>query len=148
MTGPLLAEDEGNPEEQDKKEYSFGFTPEGQFLGYISLEEAMIEASVPPGTIPATTKQLLRQPHGVQRGAARREGRLLRITLTKRPEGDFEGQPRQEQFFIEKEGSVARQQALILPRAKVGGFPNRSHRPDHCGAYCSGGGPDSDSRRR
>jgi len=70
------------------------------------------------------------------------------ITLSKRPEGDFEGQPRQEKFFIEKEGSVAHQQVLSLPRAKVGGFPNRSHRPGRCGAYCSGGGPDSDSRRR
>jgi len=45
------------------------------------------------------------------------------ITLSMRPEGDFEGQPGQEQFFIEKEGNVAHRQVLSLPRAKGGGFP-------------------------
>ena len=45
------------------------------------------------------------------------------VTLSIRPEGDFNGRPGQEQFFIEKEGNVAHRQVLSLPRRGKGGFP-------------------------
>jgi len=38
------------------------------------------------------------------------------VTLSLRPQGDFPGRPGQEQFFIEKEGTVAHRQVLSLPR--------------------------------
>ncbi len=37
------------------------------------------------------------------------------VTLSFRPQGDFEGVPGQEQFFIDKEGAVAHRQVLRLP---------------------------------
>jgi len=44
------------------------------------------------------------------------------ITLSFRPQGQFSGIPGQEQFFIEKEGTVAVRQVLSVPRRR-GGFP-------------------------
>ena len=45
------------------------------------------------------------------------------VTLSLRPQGDFEGTAGQEQFFIEKEGNVAHRQVLSLPRPRRRGFP-------------------------
>ena len=38
------------------------------------------------------------------------------VTLAFRPEGDFDGTPGQEQFFITKEGTVSIRQVLSLPK--------------------------------
>ena len=49
------------------------------------------------------------------------------ITLSFRPQGDFSGTPGQEQFFIQKEGTVALRQVLSLPRLTGGRrFPFRT----------------------
>ena len=42
------------------------------------------------------------------------------VTLSFRPEGNFSGTPGQEQFLIEKEGTVAVRQVLSLPRLTEG----------------------------
>ncbi len=44
------------------------------------------------------------------------------VTLSFRPQGQFSGSPGQEQFFIEKEGTLAVRQVLSIPRRR-GGFP-------------------------
>lgn len=44
------------------------------------------------------------------------------VTLSFRPEGDFEGRPGEEEFFIEKEGGVAHRNLRSLPKPKRGGF--------------------------
>ena len=44
------------------------------------------------------------------------------ITLSFRPQGEFDGRAGREQFFIEKEGNVAHRQVLSLPRRR-GRFP-------------------------
>jgi hypothetical protein len=46
------------------------------------------------------------------------------ITLSLRPQGAFEGAPGREQFFIDKEGTVAHRQVLSLP-VRVGGRHTR-----------------------
>jgi glycine betaine/proline transport system substrate-binding protein len=55
------------------------------------------------------------------------------ITLSFRPQGNFDGTPGQEQFFIGKEGSIAFRQVLSLPAqtsgsgssgGRAGGFPS------------------------
>ena len=42
------------------------------------------------------------------------------VTLSYRPQGSFTGTPGQEQFFIDKEGTVAHRQVLSLSRAEGG----------------------------
>ena len=39
------------------------------------------------------------------------------VTLSLRPQGDFGGAPGREQFFIEKEGTVAYRQVMGLPQS-------------------------------
>ena len=42
------------------------------------------------------------------------------IILSLRPQGDFASRPGQEQFFIDKDGTVAYRQVLALPRPNGG----------------------------
>ena len=113
-----MAEDNG------KKEDQFGFTPEGEALGYISLEQARVVAMRTAREAPGAYGRRFSGVPMVFDLVEQQEGEdYYIITLSLRPEGDFEGRPGQEQFFIEKEGAVAHRNLLSLPKPAKGGFP-------------------------
>lgn len=105
-----MAEEEGKKDE-------FDFDAAGEALGYISLEQARVvamrTARDEPGNYGRTLTgtgmayQLVEQENGED---------YYVITLSFRPEGDFVGTEGQEQFFIEKKGTVAYRQVLSLPK--------------------------------
>ena len=107
-----MAEDEGKKEEE-----KFDFTPEGESLGYISLDQARVLAM-------STARDAPGDYGGVFQGAsmafavteAEETEDYYVISLSFRPQGRFSGTRGQEQFFIEKEGTVAHRQVLDLPR--------------------------------
>ena len=106
-------------EEEDKKEEKFDFTREGEALGYISLAQAQIlamrTASEAPG---AYGHNFSGVSMAFDIAESREDEDYYNITLSFRPEGQFTGTPGQEQFFIEKEGSVAHRQVLSIPRRR------------------------------
>ena len=107
-----MAEDQGKKDEE-----KFEFTPEGETLGYIGMDQAHVRAmqvaSETPGDYGSAYSGVRMAFEVVS--AQETEDHYL-ITLSLRPQGNFSGRPGQEQFFIEKEGTVAHRQVLALPR--------------------------------
>ena len=104
-------------EDQGKEEEKFDFTPEGEVLGYISLDQARLLAMSTAGETPGDYGRRFRDvPMALEVETATEEEDSYTVTLSFRPQGDFPGTPGQEQFFIEKEGTVAVRQVLSLPR--------------------------------
>jgi len=104
-------------EDQDKKgEEKFEFTAEGEALGYISSDQAQVlamrTARETPGAYGSTYVDV---PMAFDVLESDDTEDHYRITLSIRPQGEFRGRPGQEQFFIEKEGTVAHRQVLSLP---------------------------------
>ena len=95
-------------EDQGKEEEKFDFTPEGESLGYISLEQARLLAMQ---TARETPGEYGSQYQGVSMAfevVQANDGEdYYEVTLSIRPQGDFSGRTGEEQFFIEKEGAVA-----------------------------------------
>ena len=107
----------GNMDQDEKKEdKTDAFTPEGEALGYISLDQARVLAIRTARETPgAYGPRLIPLPMAFEvTGQEETEDHYL-ITLSFRPEGQFAGTPGQEQFFITKEGVVAIRQVLSLP---------------------------------
>ena len=108
-------------EDQGKEEEKFDFTLEGEAIGYISLDQArllaMSIARETPGDYGCRFKNV---PMALEVVTATEEEDSYTITLSFRPQGQFTGVPGQEQFFIEKEGSIAIRQVLSVPRASRG----------------------------
>jgi len=105
-------------EDQEKKdEGKLEFTPEGEALGYIGLDQAQVRAmqvaTQSPGDYGAAYAGTAMAFDVVD---ARETEDHYVIVLSVRPQGDFAGRLGQEQFFIEKEGTVAHRQVLALPR--------------------------------
>ena len=102
---------------QGKDEEKFDFTGEGEAVDYISLAQARLLAMQTARESPGEYGS---QYQGVSMAfevvVAVEEEDYYTITLSFRPQGDFPGSPGQEQFFIEKEGTVAHRQVLSLPR--------------------------------
>ena len=102
-------------EEAEKLE----FAPAGQALGYISLNQARVlamrTATETPGAYGTTYADV---PMTFQVVEAEETEDHYVITITYRPQGVFAGRPGREQFFIEKEGSIAHRQVLALPRRR------------------------------
>ena len=98
-----MVEDEGKQE--DKK---FDFTSEGETLGYISLDQARVlamrSARETPGDYGRRFRNITMAFEVVE--DTETEDHYV-VTLSFRPQGPFTGTPGREQFFIEKEGSVA-----------------------------------------
>ena len=118
--GLIVAENEGK-----KEEGKFEFTPEGEALGYISLDQARILAMRTSREAPGAYGRRFRNvPMAFEVVEANETEDFYEVTLSFRPQGAFTGTQGQEQFFIEKEGNVAVRQVLSLPAA-VGGrrFP-------------------------
>ena len=112
----IVAENEGKKEEE-----KFEFTPEGEALGYISLDQARVLAM-------RTSREALGEygrrfrnvPMAFEVVEATETEDFYEVTLSFRPQGSFTGTQGQEQFFIEKEGNVAVRQVLSLPTAAGG----------------------------
>ena len=106
-----------NGQDQDKKEEGkLDFTPEGEVLGYISLDQAQVLARQTARETPGA--------YGSNFGGIPMAFDVLEseetedhyvITLSFRPQGEFAGRTGREQFFIAKEGIVADRQVLALP---------------------------------
>ena len=108
-----MAEDPGKQEEK------LEFTPEGEALGYISLDQgrvlAMRTAAETPGTYGSS---FANKPMAFEVVEAEETEDHYVITLGFRPQGEYAGRPGREQFFIQKEGGVAHRQVLALPRPR------------------------------
>lgn len=111
-------------EEQDEK---LEFTPEGETLGYISLDQAQVlarqTAREAPGTYGSSYDGVPMAFDVVE--SEETEDHYV-ITLSFRPQGEFSGRPGREQFFIAKEGNVADRQVVALPKEPAAGH-RRSH---------------------
>ena len=108
-----MAEDKGKEEEK------FDFTAEGE--GYISLAEARVLAV---RTAVETPGDYGRQYQGVtmvfEAVESGEDEDFYNITLSFRPQGNFDGTPGQEQFVVGKEGTIAVRQVLSLPTQTSG----------------------------
>jgi tetratricopeptide (TPR) repeat protein len=107
-----MAEDQGNQEEK-----KFDFTGEGEVVNYISLAQARLLAIQTARESPGEYGSQYQGVPMVFESVDDSENEdYYVVTLSLRPQGDFSGRPGQEQFFIEKEGTVAVRQVLSLPR--------------------------------
>ena len=108
-----MAEDPGKQKEK------LEFTSEGEALGYISLDQARVLAMRTAAETPgAYGSSFADQPMAFEVVEAEETEDHYVITLAFRPQGEYAGRPGREQFFIEKEGSVAHRQVLALPKQK------------------------------
>jgi len=119
-------------EDQGKEEEKFDFTPEGE--GYISLDEARVLAM---RTAVETPGDYGSQYQGVamffEVASLEETDDFYEVTLSFRPQGNFDGTPGQEQFVVGKEGAISIRQVQSFPAQtlasqadtprKSGGFP-------------------------
>ena len=111
-------------EDQGKEEEKFDFTGEGEAVSYISLEQARLLAMQTARESPGDYGNQYRNVPMAFAVVQSDEGEdYYEVTLSLRPQGDFSGRPGQEQFFIEKEGTVAHRQVLSLPAGGGRRFP-------------------------
>ena len=105
-------------EDADKKEeQKFDFDSAGEVVGYVSLDQAVVLAMQTADDEPGNYGRRYRDVRMVFEAVRQSEGEdFYNITLSFRPEGAFAGTAGQEQFFIAKEGTVARRQVRSLPR--------------------------------
>ena len=119
-------------EEPGKEEEKFDFTSEGE--GYISLAEARVLAMQTANSVPGDYGRQYRGVSIVFEVVESDEDEdFYTITLSFRPQGNFDGTPGQEQFVIGKDGTIALRQVLSTPTqtsaspagtaSKGGGFP-------------------------
>ena len=106
-----MAQDEGKQDEE-----KFDFTPEGEVVGYISLDQARILAMRSAREAPGDYgRQFVNTNMAFEVVEDAETEDHYVVTLSFRPQGQFSGRPGQEQFFIEKEGTVAIRQVLSVP---------------------------------
>ena len=109
-----MAEDQGNKDEEKLE-----FTSEGEALGYIGMDQAQVRAMQIAAETPGdygTAYAGIAMAFEVA-DAQETDDHYI-ITLSLRPQGEFDGRVGLEQFFIEKEGNVAHRQVLALPRRR------------------------------
>ena len=110
-----------DPEKQEEEK--FDFTLEGEAVGYISLDQARLLAVQTASDTPGNYGRRYRDVPMVFQGVEDSENEdYYVVTLAFRPQGQSSGSPGQEQFLIEKEGTVAVRQVLSVPRRRAG-FP-------------------------
>ena len=107
-----MVEDQGKPEEA-----KFDFTREGEALGYISLDQARLDAVQTGRSEPGNYGRRWRNVPMVYEVVEDQETEDdYIIILSFRPEGDFTGTPGREQFvFRNKIGEIAFRQVLTVP---------------------------------
>lgn len=102
-----------NGEKEDKFD---AFTAAGESLGYISLDQARVLAMRTAREVPGAYGRSFRNVTMAFEVVSSEETEdHYVVTMSLRPEGEFAGNPGQEQFFIEKEGTVAHRQVLAVP---------------------------------
>ena len=107
-----MAEDEGN-----KVEEKFEIDSAGEALGYISLDQARVLAVRTARETPGSYGRRWRNvPMAFEVAEATETEDYYAVTLSFRPEGEFAGGTGQEQFLIDKIGTVDVRQVLGLPR--------------------------------
>ena len=100
-----MAEDNGKEEEK------FDFTSEGE--GYISLDEARVFAMQTASSVPGDYGRGFRGVAMVFEVESLEEtDDFYEVTLSFRPQGNFDGTPGQEQFVVGKEGTISVRQVL------------------------------------
>jgi len=105
-------------EEEEKKEEKFEFDAAGEALGYISLDQARVQAMQAARETPGDYgRRFSGVPMAFDIVEAEETEDYYVVTLSVRPQGEFSGVTGREQFFIEKEGAVAVRQVLSLPRS-------------------------------
>lgn len=103
-------------EDEGKQEEKFDFTREGEVLGYISLDQARVLAMRTARETPGDYGRGFRNANMAFEVVEDTETEdHYVVTLSFRPAGGFTGTPGREQFFIEKEGTVAIRQVLSAP---------------------------------
>jgi uncharacterized repeat protein (TIGR02543 family) len=109
-------------EDKGKEEEKFDFTPEGE--GLLTLGDARMlavrTAAESPGDYGSTYQGVAMVFEVVESGE---DADYYTVTLSVRPQGNFDGTPGQEQFVIGKDGTIAVRQVLSTPVRKGGGFP-------------------------
>ena len=110
-------------EAEGKKEEKFDFITEGEAVGYISLEQARVQAIRhardntefygPTYSGTSLVWEVISQDEGED---------YYDIKLSFRPAGRFRGEPGVEQFIIDKMGNIDIRQVLDLPMPRRG-FP-------------------------
>ena len=122
-------------DEEGKQEEKLEFTPEGESIGYISLEEARIQvmelARDDAGFYGSTYHKfdLVHELFSIEEGEDHYE-----IRLSFRPAGRYTGQPGVEQFIIDKIGAIRIRQILDEPSDLAGGRKKNYHSlGDRCG---------------
>ena len=109
-----MVEDEGN-----KQEEKFEFTAEGEALDYISLAQARMLAMQTARETPGDYgRRFSSVPMAFEVIESSADEVYYNATLSFRPQGQFTGALGQEQFFIEKEGSIFHRQVLAVPRQR------------------------------
>lgn len=114
-----MVEDQGNKEEE-----KFELTAESEGLRYISLDQARVQAL--HAAVESTRGHGLpfrKVPMSFEIVDAQETAEHYLIALSFRPRGNFTGTAGREQFFIGKEGFVARRQVLALARSRRGPVP-------------------------
>ena len=107
-----MTEDQGSQEEE-KKEHRFGFTPEGEEVGYVDLDGATFNAMKAANDIPGEYGGDYQNiPMAFELSESRETEDHYVITLSFRPQGTFPGVPGSEQFYVTKEGVVDLRQVL------------------------------------
>ena len=106
-------------QEEEKKEDKFDFNEAGESLGYISLDQARVQAMQASRETPGVYgTRFSGIPMAFDIVEAEETEDYYVVTLSVRPQGEFSGVTGREQFFIEKEGAVAVRQVLNLPRPR------------------------------
>ena len=110
-----MADDPGS-----KEEGKFEFTPEGESLGYISLEQARVVAMQTARDEPGdygsrySGAQMVFEVVSSEQDPED-EGSRYHLRLSYRPEGNFEGQPGIEEFILTDVGEMEIRQVLSWP---------------------------------
>ena len=108
---------EDNGENEDKFEFDYA----GEARGYISLDQARVLAMRTAMEAPgAYGRRFQGVPMAFDVVEETDTEDHYVITLSFRPQGEFSGTPGQEQFYIEKEGTVAVRQIRGHPRPEGG----------------------------
>ena len=111
-----MAEDGGQKDEEKLE-----FDSAGQGFGYISLDQARVLAMRTARETPGEYgRRFTNVPMAFEVVEDEETEDHYVVTLSVRPQGRFTGTPGREQFFIEKEGTVAHRQVLSLPVAERG----------------------------
>ena len=101
------------------------FTPEGETLGYISLDQARVLALQHARDNREIYGRYADQDLVWEELSAEESEDYYRVRLSYRPARGFRGRPGVEQFTIDKTGPIELRQGLLKPAAEIGQEPKK-----------------------